>query len=148
MKSRLNILTIGIILFSCNTQNHKADNLSIIGTWKLLSGITIQKEDTTYSNYTKNQHAIKIINNSHFSFFRHDLGKDSIAIFVSGGGKYSLKGSEYKEHLEFCNYREWEGHQFNFTITVSNDTLTQKGIEKIEGLGIDRVIIEKYIKLN
>ena len=43
--------------------------------------------------------------------------------------------------------REWEGHSFNFTVTISNDTLIQKGIEKVENLGIDRLIIEKYVRV-
>ena len=113
MIPKLNILLIGIIfLFSCNTKsiddNYRLKNNAITGTWKLISGMTIQKRDTTTMDYTKDQNSIKIINDSHFSFLRHDLskGKDSTAIFVSGGGRYSLKGNEYEEQLEFCNYRE------------------------------------------
>ena len=144
---------ITLTLFSCESKK-SMESLSgttfpVAGTWILVSGTTIEKGDTQHVDYTKNQTFIKIINETHFSFLRHDLkkGKDSIFnIFASGGGKYTLKGDQYTEHLEYCNYREWEGHSFDFTITLQNDTLTQKGIEKIDSLGIDRVNIEKYVR--
>jgi hypothetical protein len=79
----------------------------------------------------------------------HDLnkGKDSIAEFSSGGGSYTLKDSSYTEHLEYCNDRQWEGNDFSFTVTISNDTLIQQGIEKIDSIGVNRLNIEKYIRL-
>jgi hypothetical protein len=33
-------------------------------------------------------------------------------------------------------------------VTVQNDTLTQKGIEKVDKENIDRIIIEKYVRLH
>jgi hypothetical protein len=32
-------------------------------------------------------------------------------------------------------------------VTINNDTLIQKGIEKIDSLGVNRLNIEKYIRL-
>lgn len=93
---------------------------------------------------------IKVINGSHFAFLNHDVnkGKDSLAAqFVAGGGKYELKGDQYTEHLEYCSAREWEGNDFVFTISIQNDTLTQSGVEKVEGTDIDRMNIEKYFKV-
>jgi hypothetical protein len=91
---------------------------------------------------------IKIINATHFAFLRHDLskGKDS-AVYSSGGGTYSLTDSSYTEHLDFCDAREWEGHSFQFTVSVKNDTLIQTGIEKLDSLGVNRLIIEKYVQV-
>lgn len=120
-----------------------------MGTWKLVSGTLIEKNDTTVTDYTKDKSFIKIINDTHFAFLLHDLkqGKDSSALYSSGGGKYSLSDSTYTEHLEYCSDRNWEGHDFPFTITISNDTLTQRGVEKIEASGIDRLNIERYVRL-
>ncbi|MGZ8559652.1 MAG: hypothetical protein ACXWWC_15020 [Chitinophagaceae bacterium] len=152
MKIKIAIILIASAMSSCNTNTSspaQPDN-SITGTWVLISGTTILKEDTTVADYTKDQQMIKIINNTHFAFMRHDLnnGKDSSkAIYSSGGGRYSLTGDQYTEYLDYCNDREWEGHTFNFTVTVNNDTLTQQGIEKIEKLDIDRLITEKYIRV-
>jgi hypothetical protein len=80
----------------------------------------------------------------------HDLnkGKDTAtAAFVAGGGHYTLKDSLYTEHLEYCNDRQWEGNDFAFTITIKNDTLVQRGIEKVESAGVNRLNIERYVRI-
>ena len=149
------LLLIAISIFtSCTTtpknEAQKENKLPINGTWKLLTGTLIEKGDTTITDYTKGRSFIKIINDTHFAFLMHDLnkGKDSVAEFSSGGGSYTLKDSSYTEHLEYCNDRQWEGNDFSFTITISNDTLIQQGIEKIDSIGVNRLNIEKYVGLN
>ena len=132
-----------------STSESKNSNREIEGTWKLISGTLIEKGDTTVTDYTKHRSFIKIINKTHFAFLNHDLqkGKDSAtAAFGAGGGTYILSGNQYTEHLEYCTDRAWEGHDFTFTITIQNDTLTQSGVEKIESEGIKRMNIEKYVK--
>ncbi len=121
----------------------------MIGTWKLISGTTIQGKDTSVTDYTKNKKFLKIINGSHFAFVGHDLtkGKDTLAFYTSGAGTYTLTDSLYTEHLEFCSDRAWEGNDFPFTILIKDDTLTQTGIEKVEKIGVNRLNIERYVKL-
>jgi hypothetical protein len=144
---------IMLSLLSCgektNTDAKKDDQLPITGTWKLITGTLIEKGDTTITDYTKNTSFIKIINDTHFAFLQHDLnkGKDSTAAFSSGGGTYSLKDSTYSEHLEYCTAREWEGSDFPFTIEIKNDTLVQRGVEKVVSAGVDRLNIEKYVRV-
>ena len=140
-------------MLSCNSNTSApaaAKLNSITGTWVLISETTILKEDTSVTDYTNDQQMIKIINDTHFAFLRHDLnkGKDSSkVIYSSGGGRYSLAADQYTEQLDYCNDREWEGHVFNFTVTVNNDTLILRGVEKIDKLGIDRLITETYIRV-
>lgn len=140
-------------MFSCNVSVDKkvTDNSAspIQGTWKLISGTLIENNDTVVTDYTKDKSFIKVINATHFAFMGHDLnkGKDSAAFFSSGGGKYELNDSAYTEHLEYCNAREWEGNDFHFTVTISNDTLIQQGVEKIDSIGVNRLNIEKYIRM-
>lgn len=143
---------ISCFLVSCgaeNPDNAKSASMPLTGTWKLLTATLIEKGDTTITDYTKNVSFIKIINDTHFAFLQHDLnkGKDSAAVFVSGGGNYSLKDNLYTEHLEYCSARNWEGNDFAFTITIKNDTLIQNGIEKVEEAGVDRLNIEKYVRV-
>ena len=69
------------------------------------------------------------------------------AVFVAGGGRYSVKGNRYTEHLEYCSARDWEGHDFTFNLTFKGDTLIQNGIEQVESAGVNRVNIEKYVKI-
>ncbi|RYG02640.1 MAG: hypothetical protein EOO02_10145 [Chitinophagaceae bacterium] len=155
--SALLIVSICLAFISCDDKKPSAvyevesDSLQVnklVGTWKLITGTLIEKGDTTVTDYTKTSSFIKIINATHFAFIQHDLqkGKDSTASFSAGGGTYSLKDSSYTEHLEYCNAREWEGHDFNFTVTISNDTLVQRGIEVVESQNINRLNIEKYVR--
>lgn len=91
---------------------------------------------------------IKLFNDTHFAFLRHDLakGKDSAtAIFTSGGGTYTLTGNDYTEQLEYCSYRPWEHSTFHFTLHRNGDTLIQKGIEKIDSLNVNHEIVETYL---
>ena len=142
-------LTIGLLLcivFFTSCKN-KQNPSSLIGTWQLVSATSTEK-DSTYSTFNPKVKMIKIINPTHFAFLSHDLngGKDSSsAAFTAGGGAYTLKeDSIYTEHLEYFIERQWESNKFEFVVNIANDTLTQKGIEKLEKLGINRVIVEKY----
>jgi hypothetical protein len=138
-------LAASMLSSSCNQSDAPA-GLHLNGTWQLISGMTITKKDTV--RYATDFKMIKIINDSHFAFLRHDSNppKDSANHFDGGGGRYTLAGDQYTEHLDFYADRNWEGKPFTFTIKLSNDTLTQTGIEKVEGANVDHVIIEKYIR--
>jgi hypothetical protein len=109
--------------------------------------MTITKKDTAW--YPKDFKMIKIINNTHFAFLRHDLNppKDSSNHFDAGGGSYTLNGDQYTEHLDYYTDRNWEGKPFNFTVQINGDTLTQTGIEKVDAAGINRTIVEKYVRV-
>ena len=149
MKRTVGSILVTAMLVSCNSATTSEEpaktESTIVGTWEMLSGTLIEKGDTVTTDFTTGQKMIKIINPTHFAFLRHDLnkGKDS-AIYSSGGGSYTLAGDQYTEQLDYCSDRAWEGHSFSFTVSVSNDTLIQTGIEKIDSLGINRLNIEKY----
>jgi hypothetical protein len=150
MKNKLISLLVFAVLISCSPDKKEVeDQVPLQGTWQLLSGTIIEKTDTTVTDYTKNIRMIKIINDTHFSFLNHDLkkGVDSTKTFVAGGGRYTLAGDQYTEHLEYCSDRNWESHDFQFRVRIENDTLIQTGTEKIEELGMERLNIEKYIRV-
>jgi hypothetical protein len=141
---------IGLLATACTSQQNKesASN-SIAGTWQLLTAKTITKGDTVTTYPVPGQEMIKIFTaDNHFAFLRHDLnmGKDSAAYYDSGAGTYTLSGDNYAEHLSYCSARGWENKDFNFTLSVRNDTLIQKGIEKIDSLKIDHEIVEIYTR--
>ena len=152
MKAKTGLAIIAMILLACTSKPNKTDQESqslMAGTWQLISGTTIQKKDTVVTDYLKDKKAIKIINGTHFSFLIHDLtkGKGTNPMFVAGGGRYTLEGNKYTEFLEYCNDRQWENNKFEFTVAVKNDTLTQTGLEKIDSIGVNRINIEKYIRI-
>ena len=139
-----NLVLICLFMMSCQVKKP----LPLAGTWQLISGTVTEKGKTTVTDYTQNRSFIKIINATHFAFLNHALknGRDSAA-FDAGGGRYLLKDSLYTEHLEYYTAKEWENHDFTFTISIRNDTLIQRGIEKIENTGINRLNVEKYVRL-
>ena len=138
-----------ILLTSRNTQPQttKNEKFPLEGTWKLLKGTLIENGDTTITYYTKNTSFIKIINSDHFAFLQHNPNKDSATGFSAGGGAYSLQDSNYTEHLEYCSAKEWEGNDFSFVITIHDDTLVQRGIEKVDKAGVNRLNTEMYVRL-
>lgn len=149
---KLNYLLLflaAVIWASCKPKNATPPETRLIGTWQLLSGTTIAKGISTTIDYTKNQRMIKIINGTHFAFLKHDLQveKDSSNHFDAGGGRYILAGNQYTEYLDYYTDKKWEHKKFSFTIALNKDTLVQKGLEKVENTAIDRVIIEKYVKV-
>ena len=152
MKNLVTIIIICLAAISCVPKNSKPEEkpvLPIQGTWKLITGTVISDGDTTVTNYEKKLSFIKIINDSHFAFLEHDLAKsrDSLQLFVAGGGRYTLDGDQYTEHLEYCSDRIWEGNDFSFTVTIKNDTLVQRGVEKVENAAVDQINTEVYIRL-
>lgn len=153
MKSKLLFLAlIMITLGSCTSSNTSTNRSSIQlqGTWQLLSATTVTKGESTHTDYTKDQRMIKIINDSHFAFLKHDLklNKEGKNNFDAGGGRYTLNGDQYVEFLDYYNDKNWEGKKFTFQLSMLNDTLIQTGIEKVSGTKIDRTITEKYLRIN
>lgn len=137
------------LLLLCGCQNKETEGLS--GTYRLLHSMTVSGSDTTYVTVdTSRTEMLKMFNGTHFSFFNHDKtkGVDSLnQLFVSGAGTFLLKGNDYTENLDFCNYREWEGRQFHFKLEFRADTLIQSGEEVIPELGINQTIRETYVKV-
>ena len=148
MSLKITLLLVVAIstLYSCAK---KESTTAIIGTWELVSATTIEK-DTSFSTFDPTHKMIKIINPTHFAFLNHASNpkKDSSNAFSAGGGKYTLVDSVYTESLDYYIDKAWENNKFPFVVKISNDTLIQKGVEKVDKLGIDRVIIEKYKRVN
>lgn len=136
-----------IVLVSCGFSERKINKIQ--GTWQLQYGEIIKDGDTVRTDYTIGQKFLKIINESHFSFVRHDLNKgaDSSKVFTAGAGKYSFDGKFYREHLEFCTSRQMENHEFSFEVEIEGDTLVQKGIEEVKELGMKQEIKEYYVRI-
>src|SRR6187200_3038420 len=98
MKKLFPMLIFLMIIAACTESQKRdpqiADEVSLKGTWKLLTGILIEKGDTVVTDYTTDKSFIKIINDSHFAFLSHTLRKDTTD-FSAGGGDYSLNGNDY-----------------------------------------------------
>ncbi len=149
MKNNFLLLSLLLLLSACGPNLEKPAPSPLIGSWQLIAASSTER-DSTFSTFNARNEMIKIITPTHFAFFNHDLnhGKDSTAAYSAGGGTYTLRAdSVYTEHLQYFNLREWEDHQFEFVVRIKNDTLTQRGVEKLEALGIDRIIEEQYVRV-
>jgi hypothetical protein len=145
----LAIIPVAFMACCCPAKKDASSANKLNGSWQLVSSQKIIKGDTTTTTPKEGQEMIKIFNDTDFAFFTHDLkhGKDSAtAVYSSGSGTYTLKNDKYHEHLVYCTYREWENHDFDFTLQLKKDTLIQTGIEKIDSLKIDQQIIETYVR--
>ena len=147
-------LLLILALCACNQPkaNHQStDRQPIAGTWQLLTDRIITKGDTvnTFPVKGSSQGMIKMYNGTHFAFFMHDTshGKVKTPVYDTGAGTYKLTGTDYSEHLEYCNYRDWENRDFKFKLTIRNDTLTQRGIERIDSLKVNHEIVETYVRI-
>ena len=145
MKIKIALLFLAVICFSCKQNKAEQIDLPILGTWELISSTSTQN-DSTFSTFDPSVKMIKIINPDHFAFFVHDttMGKEPNPKFSAGAGRFTLVDDNYTEYLEYFSTREWENNKFEFKISIKNDTLTQQGVEKVEKLGVDRIITEKY----
>jgi len=148
MKLKYFLPSILMAFGSCSNQKSNSLDDKIQGTWELLSATTIEHGKQTTTNFTNDLKMIKVINKSHFSFLKHSTHANDSVSFDAGGGRYTIKGDEYTEYLDFYKDKNWEGKTFYFKVSFNQDTLIQKGVEKVEKANVDRVIIEKYIKLN
>ncbi|WP_420581119.1 hypothetical protein [Reichenbachiella sp.] len=147
------VFVLFLALAACTPEQKNNDNerSPIEGTWQLLSAQNITGTDTVFTDYTIDMKGIKMINQNYFAFFSHDLNKGSDSLnskYGSGSGSYSYKDGHYIENLEYCTARQWEGNTFEFELILKGDTLIQEGRERIEDLGVDRIIRETYVKLD
>ena len=143
------LLTI-FLLPSCKDNNEATKSLkpkiihTIEGSWKLVYAHILEKDSLQVKDLSKTDF-IKIINATHFAFFNQEEGTSDN--FMAGGGSYTFNGSDYTETLDFINAPDYRGHVFPFKAEVKGDSLIQQGHEKLEAAGLDRYILEKYIRI-
>ena len=143
----IQLLVVALVAFGCNG-NPKPN--SLIGTWELIAASSTE-QGKTISTFDTKRKMIKIINPTHFAFLNHTISAatDSATTpFSAGGGKYTLAGNVYTEYLEYFTDKRWEGNKFEFTVNLLNDTLIQRGVEKVEKLNVDHILIETYKRVN
>lgn len=150
MKNTLLQLVTLLLIFSCSEKKEIEPTIDLVqknnieGSWKLVYAHIEENDSIQVKNLAKADF-IKIINADHFAFFNQDKG--SSENFVAGGGTYTYDGKDYVETLDFISAVDYRGHVFPFKAEVKGDSLIQQGHEKIEEAGLDRYILEKYIRI-
>jgi hypothetical protein len=150
MKNTVIVLAASFLLLACNQKTPEVESLNpknknlIVGSWKLVYADILENDSLQVKELNKIDF-IKIMNSTHFAFFNQEQGTDEN--FVAGGGTYSFDGTNYIETLDFINTPDYRGHVFPFEVEIKGDSLIQRGHEKIEAVGLDRYILEKYIRI-
>jgi hypothetical protein len=146
----LGIFALSVLALTSFTNQHPTvKKRSLNGTWRLVSSKSITKKDTADTSPAKGIETLKIYNDTHFTFFTHNTDKSATPTYDSGAGTYTLSGNKYTEHLKYCSEREWENHDFNFTIQLKQNGFVQRGVEKVDSgnVHIDHIIIETYVRV-
>lgn len=139
-----------LVLFSCQPQTKEVSEptskgeAGIEGSWKLVYADIREKDTIMIKDLTKTAF-IKILNKTHFAFFNQDHGTGEN--FMSGAGTYTFDGENYTETLDFIQVTELRGHVFPFRAEIKGDSLIQQGHEFAEEAGLDRYILEKYVRI-
>ena len=68
------LLTASLFFYACTQSDPGRASLRMNGTWQLVSGMTITGKDTV--PYASDFRMIKVINDTHFAFLRHDKNPD------------------------------------------------------------------------
>lgn len=150
MKNVLLLLVTTLVFYSCSNKMKSNNSKEVIqdstieGSWKLVYAHIDEKDSIQIKDLGKTDF-IKIINKTHFAFFNQDEATSEN--FVAGGGSYTFDGENYIETLDFINAPDYRGHVFPFKAEIKGDSLIQQGHEKIEEAGLDRYILEKYIRI-
>jgi hypothetical protein len=116
------ILLTFLLSFSTGPENE------LKGTWELVSGKYIFSDDTLSVPRTESEHAIKVLNKTHFATIHQDVSKKEI---YSNAGTYILSEDTYTEYQEFSSDINSIGRDFAFESKIEGDIWTLTGpVEK------------------
>jgi hypothetical protein len=137
----LSLFLVFVFLLSCTTSAQEKKN-PIEGTWELVSAKWTSPDTTSFFPITDHDRQIKMISRSHFVWISQDTSRKDVYGF--GGGKYTLDGDKYTEHIEMFLSPEWIGKSVTFKMKVEGDTLIQSGKMPLKKLGLADYDLETY----
>ena len=100
------------------------NKMSIVGTWKLVSGKAVMG-DSTFNYDNKTSDAIKIVTPTHFAVLSNSV-VDS-AFEHAGAGWIQFDEKNYTEELKYGDTKEWIGQKVKFTYRIEGDKWYVKG---------------------
>ena len=112
------------------------------GNWEMISAKWTSPDTTYLFPITDHDRQIKMISRTHFVWISQDTSRKDVYGF--GGGKYTLDGDKYTEHIEIFYDPIWIGKSITFTMKVEGDTLIQSGTTALKKLGLADYDMETY----
>ena len=117
MKTPL-LLSVLLLLFS-STLSFAQNQMSVVGTWKFVSGKSTRGDSTTsYDDKTVDQ--IKIVTPTHFAVFSKDFAN-------AAAGTVQIDDKNYIEEIKYCTLKDWLGKNVKFTYRIDGDKWYVKG---------------------
>ena len=103
----------------------------------------VSNPDTTYFwSGTDYDRSIMMNSRTHTLWISQDTSqKDG---HYSGGGRYTLEGDKYTEHIEFFYDPKWIGKSVTYTFKVKGDTMIVSGIHPLKKWGFAEYDDERY----
>ncbi len=140
-----------VLLFSLLASCAAEKKNELEGVWEKVSGKSVSP-DTTIETTQVDRKAIKVITKSYFVTISHNLNRPKFSeggtdaelltaynTFSANGGKYTLEGDTYTEHLEFFLNPNFENVSVSFKYQVKGDQLIISGTMPLKSLGLSDV---------
>ena len=115
---------LSILLLFSATLSFAQNKMSVVGTWKLISGKATQG-DSTFSYDDKTSDAIKIVTPTHFAVFSKNVSDDSLQ--NAGAGTVQVDDKNYVEEIRYATFKDVVGKTAKFTYRIEGDKWYVKG---------------------
>ena len=115
---------LSVLLFFCATLSFAQNQMSVVGTWKLVSGKAVQG-DSTMNYDAKTDDAIKIVTATHYAVLSKNVATDSLQ--VAGAGPIQVDDKNYIEGTKYCIFKDLVGKSARFTYRIEGDKWYVKG---------------------
>lgn len=108
----------------CTSASFGQNKMSVVGTWKLISGKATQG-DSTFPYDDKTSNAIKIVTPTHFAVFSKNVSDDSLQ--HAGAGTIHVDDKDYIEEIKYSTFKDLVGKTAKFTYRIEGDKWYIKG---------------------
>jgi hypothetical protein len=115
---------LSILLLLCVSVSFAQNKMSIVGTWKLISGKITEGDSTSpYDNTTSD--AIKIVTPTHFAVLSKNVADDSLQ--HAGAGTVQMDDKNYTEEIKYSSFKDLVGKTAKFAYRIEGDKWYIKG---------------------
>lgn len=141
MSKRLAPLAVGVLMLavlSCQTtaMNSQSDAQShpLLGSWEMVSGRWTFPDGTVRTADTTQLRSLKVVGPARFVFITSRTDGEFVR---AAGGRYTISGNTYSEHLDQASDADMRNETYTFTWRVDGDTWFHNG--EHEGLRLEEV---------
>jgi hypothetical protein len=94
------------------------------GAWEMVRGTQTGADGTVVEISRSDRQALKIIGSGHFVYISQD-GPE--AFHGAHGGRCTIDGNQYTEHVEYASLEQMRGQSYTFEFRLEGDELRVQG---------------------